>query len=166
MDHAQKWRYVLMTNSIGNDTFFERIQPNQYLIKKNLQKAVREIKIQKIEKTKIICFLINNTTDTLKIYQDGHIPLNYYTQVSINGKWRNFQTYIPPMCGMSFGMSKLHPHKYSTLEIERKTYGKINLPFRITLETETGLIYSNTVSISCTEKQFKMINLQIPTYTY
>lgn len=165
MNH-QEWRYVLMTNTIGNDRFFESIQPNQYLIKKVSHKPVRKIEIEKVGLTKINCMLINNTSDTPNIYQDGHIPVNYFTQVSINGKWINFQTYYPPICSMSLGMSKLHPHKYSKLEIDRKTYGKISLPFRITLETETGLIHSNVVTISCLEKQFKMIHLPIPLYTY
>lgn len=158
----EQWRYVVLTTSL-HPSFGEPIS----LIKSQLKfRRADKLLIKQITPDKISGCIINATTDTITIHQNGAIPAEYYTEVLIEGKWRTFQTNVPPVCGMAAGDVYVWPLFYCNFEIERTTNGTMILPFRICIKTAKELILSNVIEISCSKEQFDLVAKPPKPFTY
>jgi hypothetical protein len=168
VERGEHWRYIILHTQLLTDTMFEKLIETQKAIKADELPTTleRALLIKQVNSIKISGHIVNFSSDTLRIRQNGSVPLNYFTEVNVGNEWIVFQTFVPAPCGMGFGKANLYPFHYTDFEVEVKTRGDIKLPYRISVETENGLIHSNVVNISCSKKQFRKMSKPIRPLTY
>ena len=95
-------------------------------------------------------YLINATADTVDINRSDATISGTSTEIFVDGQWKFFQSKISSSCGNSRWTMKLNPKHYMLLELENRTKGELQVPYRVRIVTPKYELVSNPVMVNVT----------------